>query len=386
MKKVIIEKIKEGNRIIKGRGLPKGCILCLKGQKTVLFLSGTCQNPDNCYWYCPLSKERKDKEETFANEIKISSKKELLEEINKTEAKGMSITGGEPLSDKNLEKTLEYIRFVKTKIGNKFHVHLYTNSISFNKSIAEKLALAGLDEIRFHPSRENLQKIKFALNLGLDIGAEVPVIPNKEKIEDIKKLIVFLDDIGADFINLNEFEYCFPNSSSLKNRGFQLKKGTIASVVKSKEVAINLLRDLSTQVSIKMHFCPIHSKDYYQLKMRYLRRAKNIKLPYEVITEEGLLVYGQVEGNLEDLNRFKEKITSKLKIKENVNEILRFLSTYPYYYIIDNQIISLYESYQLKGYVIEMIPFRKKKYQQITEKTPTKLFKKEFGFDENKRR
>jgi pyruvate formate-lyase activating enzyme-like uncharacterized protein len=120
--------------------------------------------------------------------------------------------------------------------------------------------------------------------------------------------------------------------------------------------------------------------------MRYLRRAKNIKLPYEVITEEGLLVYGQIEGNLEDLNRFKEIITSKLKIKENILSFTENNIKLPYYYIIDNQIISLYESYQLKGYVIEMIPFRKKKYQQITEKTPTKLFKKEFGFDENKRR
>ena len=385
MKKIIVEKIKEGNRIIKGRGFPKGCKLCLKGQKTVLFLSGTCQKPDNCYWYCPLSKERKGKEETFANEIKINSKKELLEEINKTEAKGMSITGGEPLSDKNLEKTLDYIRFVKTQKGKRFHIHLYTNGISFNKSIAEKLASAGLDEIRFHPSRGNQQKIKFALNKGLVVGAEVPVIPNNEKLEDIKKLVVFLDDIGADFINLNEFEYCFPNSLSLKNRGYQLKKGSIASVVKSQEVAIDLMRDLSTRVSIKIHFCPIHSKDYNQLKMRYLHRAKNIRLPYEVITEEGLLIFGQVEGNLEDLNRFKENLISKTKIKEKFLSSTENNIKLPYYYIMDTQIMSLYESYQLKGYVIEMIPFRKKKYQQITEKTPTKLFKKEFGYDENRR-
>ena len=50
---------------------------------------------------------------------------------------------------------------------------------------------------------------------------------------------------------------------------------------------------------------------------------------------------------------------------------------------IDNQIISLFEKFQLKGYIVETTPFRQQKYQQITEKTPIKLFKEEFGFNES---
>ena len=71
---VKIIKTKEYNYYIKGRGIPKGCKLCLKGQKTVLFLNGICQKPDHCSWYCPISTERKGKENTFADEILISSK------------------------------------------------------------------------------------------------------------------------------------------------------------------------------------------------------------------------------------------------------------------------------------------------------------------------
>ena len=383
MRKAKVIKSKENNLYIKGRGLPKGCKLCLKGQKTVLFLNGICQKPDHCSWYCPISTERRDKNLTFANEIEITSKEGLLEEVNKIDAKGMSITGGEPLSELNLEKTLDYIKYIKIQMGNKFHVHLYTNGINFNKAIASKLALAGLDEIRFHPSKENWSNIELALNKGLVVGAEVPVIPNKEKIKELHKFIIYLNSIGVDFINLNEFEYCFPNSESLKSRGYQLKKGSIASVVNSHEVAIDLMKDLSNKVSIKMHFCLIRSKDYYQLKNRYLRRAKNIKLPFEVITEEGLLMFAQIEGNKDDLEKFSNILLTEMKLNKNLilfngNDI-----KLPLYLSIDNQIISLFERFQLKGYIVEMIPFRQQKYQQITEKTPIKLFKEEFGLNES---
>jgi len=383
MRKAKVIKSKENNLYIKGRGLPKGCKLCLKGQKTVLFLNGICQKPDHCSWYCPISIERRDKNLTFANEIEITSKEGLLEEVNKIDAKGMSITGGEPLSELNLEKTLDYIKYIKIQKGYKFHVHLYTNGINFNNSIASKLALAGLDEIRFHPPKEAWSNIELALNKGLVVGAEVPVIPNKEKIKELHKFIIYLNSIGVDFINLNEFEYCFPNSESLKSRGYQLKKGSIASVVNSYEVAIDLMKNLSNKVSIKMHFCLIHSKDYYQLKNRYLRRAKNIKLPFEVITEEGLLMFAQIEGNRDDIEKFSNILLTEMKINKNLilfngNDIKLPISL-----SIDNQIISLFERFRLKGYIVEMIPFRHQKYQQITEKTPIKLFKEEFGLNES---
>ena len=117
-------------------------------------MNGICQKPDNCSWYCPISAERRGRDVTFANEIEITSKEDLLGEVNKIDAKGMSITGGEPLSGLNLEKTLEYIKYIKAEKGNKFHIHLYTNGITFNEEIASKLALAGLDEIRFHVSKD----------------------------------------------------------------------------------------------------------------------------------------------------------------------------------------------------------------------------------------
>ncbi|MFW9971669.1 MAG: radical SAM protein [Candidatus Odinarchaeota archaeon] len=381
MRKVKLEKTKEETYYIKGRSIPKGCKFCLKGSKVVLFLNGICQKPDHCFWYCPISDERKDKDITFANEIQIKNKDELIEEIDLINAQGMSITGGEPLSVINIEKTLDYITYIKNVKGKKFHVHLYTNGLTFNEEIAKKLSIAGLDEIRFHPARKSWVNIKAALNKGLSVGVEVPSIPDIKNIKLLEELVYYLDKIGADFINLNEFEYCFPNSQSLKDRGFRLEKNSIAAVINSRKTALNLIRKLGPEVSIKMHFCSIRAKDYHQLKNRYIRRAKNIKLPYEVITEEGLLIYAEIEGEKRDLTKFYELLKSDFKIHD---KLLIYDENYirmPFYISIEDQVLSLIEQHELKGYIIEITPFRDLKYKQITEKTPITLFKQEYGFN-----
>jgi pyruvate formate-lyase activating enzyme-like uncharacterized protein len=383
MKKANLVKSKAETCYIKGRGIPKGCKYCLKGSKVVLFLNGICQKPDHCYWYCPISEQRRGKNLTFADEIEITKKEELLQEIDLISAQGMSITGGEPLSEFNLEKTIDYIEFIKEEKGKKFHIHLYTNSLNFNENIADRLSLVGLDEIRFHPARKNWENIKQALNKQMIVGAEVPVIPGFENVKYIEELVCYLENIGADFINLNEFEYCFPNSQSLKEKGFILKKNSIAAVVNSQETAINLIRKLGPEVSLKMHFCSIRAKDYYQLKNRYLRRAKNIKLPYEVITEEGLLLYAQIEGDERKMDKFYEILLSDLKIHDkyiiNNKKNIRM----PFYILIEDHVISELENLDLKGFIIESTPFRQLKYKQITEKTPIKVFKEEYGFNGN---
>ena len=374
MKKVKIKESKGNTFYVKGRGMPKGCQHCLKGTKTVLFLNGICQKPEHCYWYCPISEERKNKSACFADEIKISTKEELLEEINAINAQGMSITGGDPLLESNLEKTLEFIRYVKFVKGKKFHVHLYSNGLNFNHEIADKLAEAGLDEIRFHPPKSHWESIKKALNNGISVGAEVPVIPDKEHEQLLEEFVYYLDEIGAEFINLNEFEYCFPNSQSLKERGFYLKEGSIASVVNSREMALDLINRVAPNVSIKMHFCSIKAKDYYQLKSRYLRRARTIKLPHEEITEEGLLMYAQIEGNFEILTKFHDTLLNKLGVPKNLILFEEDTIKMPYRMVLNDKFISLFNEYKLVCNILEIIPFREKEYFQITESTPLNIF------------
>ncbi|MFX0075371.1 MAG: radical SAM protein [Candidatus Hermodarchaeota archaeon] len=368
---------------IKERGIPKGCQQCLKGTKAVLFLNGICQNPDHCWWYCPISEKRKGKNDTYINEILISSKEQILNELSTIKAKGMSITGGDPLFKPNFQKTLEYIKYVKENKGKKFHIHLYTNGLNFNENMAVKLSRAGLDEIRFNPSNENWGVIKFALDKGMTVGAEVPVIPKMDYIEELKNFVFYLNEIGAEFINLNEFEYCVPNSQNLKDRGFFLEDGTIASVKNSKKYAKALLKSIASEVSLKIHFCTIRAKDYWQLKERYLRRAKMIKLPYEQITNDGLLLYAQIEGEKGEIEKFYSKLINETKIPQKFLSLQGPKIKLPVAFAVEESFVDLLDMINLNGYVIETTPFREEIYQQITEKTPIKLFKEEMDLNEN---
>lgn len=379
MKRSKILESKGNTFYLKGRNIPKGCQFCLKGAKVVLFLNGICQKPDHCSWYCPISEERKGKNNTFADEIQVFSNDDLLIEITKINAKGMSITGGEPLLKSNLEKTLDYIKYVKTIKGKKFHIHLYTNGNNFNESIAEKLAEAGLDEIRFHPPKNKWEHIKFALNKGMSVGAEVPVIPTQEYTKYLENLILYLDKIGAEFINLNEFEICYPNSQYLKEKGFKLKKDTIAAVENSKETAMALIKRLAPKTSLKIHFCTIRAKDYHQLKNRYLRRANTIKLPYEDITDDGLLIYALIEGSEDILAVVKTLMVSKFKIPKELISIEKNNIKLPYYIALTDKFIEFLDDKKLEGFIEEIIPFRGK-YCQITEKTPLRVFLKEIEY------
>src|SRR3989338_71013 len=147
MQKTSYYSFKSGN-------LAKGCELCVKGQKLVFFITGLCRQ--NCF-FCPVSEKKSQKDAIYANEWKIKSPKDLMEEARLTRAKGAGITGGDPLT--KLNKTIYYIKLLK------------------------KLYAAGLDEIRFHPNISNKKewnKILLAKKYRWKAGIEIPVIPKME--------------------------------------------------------------------------------------------------------------------------------------------------------------------------------------------------------------
>ena len=126
------------------QGEAEGCVQCQKGSKLVLFVTG------KCHWgcdYCPLSENRRESPDMFANERRCNSWEEVIEEGHAMKATGTGITGGDPMLD--LEKSLEAVKQLKSAFGPKHHIHLYT-SIPFDHNRATDFGKAGLDEIRFH--------------------------------------------------------------------------------------------------------------------------------------------------------------------------------------------------------------------------------------------
>ncbi|MGQ9759720.1 MAG: radical SAM protein [Candidatus Methanomethylicaceae archaeon] len=286
--------------------LPKGCEICLRGAKLVLFVTGLCHY--SCY-YCPLSETRRGRDVVYADEVLIKKDIEILLEGRAIDAEGTGITGGDPLI--KLERTLKYIRMLKDFFGKEHHIHLYTNGMYANTEALARLKKAGLDEIRFHAKKPYWIGIKKAKLLGLYTGAEVPAIPGEEA--QLKELILYLKENGADFLNINELEFTPQNAYQLKERGFELE-GQVA-VKGSKDLACRVLEWVDHQgIDLIVHYCSSSAKDNIQLRMRLLRRGKNTTKPYESLTKDGLIGKFLVKSPSGDPYALKRKLVKELSI------------------------------------------------------------------------
>jgi len=103
------------------QALPRGCSICQQGAKMVLFITGRCLR--TC-WYCPLSTQRKGRDDIYANEKKVNTPHEALSVARTMDALGSGVTGGEPLLV--LERVLSFCRELKGELGEDHHIHLYT--------------------------------------------------------------------------------------------------------------------------------------------------------------------------------------------------------------------------------------------------------------------
>ena len=242
----------------------------------VVLITGLC--PSNCF-YCPLSKEKLQRDRIFADEWELKNEKDtekLFLEARYIEAEGAGITGGDPLVV--WKRTQGYIKFLKEKFGTSFHIHLYTSGLQNSEHI-EDLVTAGLDEIRFHPpprfwdDMDNTPincSIKKTVETNVDTAIEIPVIPKME--ENIFKLIRWADQTGIKWVNLNELEFSETNADELIRRGFTVKNDISSAVKNSQETAYKTFTAV-TPISI---FLSISSSMLYLTACRNFFSCKNI--------------------------------------------------------------------------------------------------------------
>ena len=309
--------------------LAKGCQLCVKGKKSVLFATGVC--PRDCF-FCPISDYKKNKDVVFINELEIKELEldKLVKEIQISSSKGVGITGGDPLS--KLNRTAGFIKLLKEKFGKKFHIHLYTSFIYGTDANLKKLVNAGLDEIRFHADLdyENLWKnIDNVKKFNVVAGIEVPVIPDKEK--ELLKLIDFFKD-KVTFFNFNELEMSDNKNVEKFKKNYSLDTTNSYAVKGSHELGLKLL-EYCKQHKLNAHFCSVKLKDRVQLAKRIKLRAKKAKLKTDKITKEGLIKrgviysaivpgmsYDSVLFNLNKSDRKKELIELG-QLKKKINKV-----------------------------------------------------------------
>lgn len=292
------------NSLLLGR-MSKGCRLCIRGAKLVLFVSGLCKR--GCY-YCPLSEKRRDKDIVYANERPVKSGRDIINEAKLIDALGTGMTGGDP--SLRLRRVLRYLRLLKRRFGRHHHVHMYCGG-NLSAEQLHRLKRAGLDEIRFHTW--SARQVELALNVGIQAGIEIPAIPST--FRRTTKLLRELDRIRCPIVNLNELEFSDTNLSELRAKGFEIKSDESMAVKGSEKFARKVLEWAAKNTRLNIHYCPSALKDNVQLRNRLRRRAKNVAMPHDVITEDGLLVKGVICGLLKDkLAAVRRRLIKKYSI------------------------------------------------------------------------
>ncbi|MCD6384069.1 MAG: radical SAM protein [Thermoplasmata archaeon] len=289
---------------------PKGCRYCDRGTKLVIYITGLCNQ--NCF-YCPLSEEKRGRDVIFANEARVEKIDEIVEEAKKMRALGAGITGGDPLI--KVERVERVIKRLKEEFGKRFHIHLYNAGI-FPHEHFKRAVDAGLDEIRFHPpveiwedfdprgegypgrAKKYIEMIKGVKEMGVDTGIEVPAIPGEER--GLRALVEFAREMGLLFVNINELELSHTNADELLKRGLYPEEDS-AAIEGSRETAYQVIesamKDWSGNGRVPvLHFCSAYFKDAVQLRKRLKRTAENVAREFEVVSEDGTLLLGLIEG------------------------------------------------------------------------------------------
>jgi pyruvate formate-lyase activating enzyme-like uncharacterized protein len=272
----------EGGSLAKGM-LANGCVLCTRGSKMVLFVTGLCGT--GCA-YCPVSPEKKGNDIIFANETRVNCLDDVFAEADSMGAEGTGITGGDPLIV--LERTAEFIRALKERYGKGHHIHLYTSTMDLEKT--KVLRDAGLDEIRFHPPAGMWSRLaetgldRITKLEGLAVGLVVPELPDRS--DDLRPLVKDAGRMGAHFININELEFSESNWHMMSS--YDVRDDISSAVAGSRELASELIGTSA----IPIHFCSSPFKDSVQLRRRLIRKAERTARDMDVITDDGTVIVG----------------------------------------------------------------------------------------------
>lgn len=263
--------------------ISEGCKLCGQGLWSCLFITNKCNA--NCF-YCP-SAQLKD-EVPATQSLTFNTAESYADYINIFDFKGVSFSGGEPLLF--FDRTLHYLKTVRKMCSPDLYIWMYTNGILADKQKLEKLADAGLNEIRFDigATRYRLDKVHLAKGIIPNVTVEIPAVP--EEKEKLKQLLPKLIEAGVTNLNLHQLRLTKHNAPKLLKRNYTFIPAEQPIVLESELAALEIIdfaRKNNPEIGI--NYCSFFFKNRFQPAGFRRILAKALAAHGLAITEKGFI-------------------------------------------------------------------------------------------------
>ncbi|MFB6340284.1 radical SAM protein [Saccharicrinis sp. FJH62] len=277
---------KNPGRLFKGtkifhNGISNGCSLCGKGMWSCLFITGKCNA--GCF-YCPAPQQTD--ELPTSQGLTFETPEAYAEYVNYFGFKGVSFSGGEPLL--YFERTLEYLKAVRSMCDPDIYIWLYTNGILASEEKFRLLAEAGLNEIRFDigATRYSLENVKKASGIIPTVTIEIPSVPEEKNL--IIELLPDLVKVGVKHLNLHQLRLTDHNAAKLLKRNYTYIPAEKPVVLESELAALEIIdyaRD--NQIDIGINYCSFYFKNRFQKAGFRTRVNTAMGVTGDMLTEKG---------------------------------------------------------------------------------------------------
>jgi len=260
----------------------KGCSICGSGKWSCLFITNKCNA--GCF-YCPAPQLHDEVPSTQG--LEFDKPAGFAEYVKYFDFKGVSFSGGEPLL--YFDRTLAYLQQVRAKCDSDLYTWMYTNGILADKEKLNKLASAGLNEIRFDigATAYNLNKLKLAKGIIPNVTIEIPAVP-----EEKNKLISLLPDMvkaGVTNLNLHQLRLTSNNANNLLKRGYTIINAERTIVLESELSALEIINYAQeNNIDIGINYCSFHFKNRFQ-KSGFRNIITKTLFPEATITQNGYI-------------------------------------------------------------------------------------------------
>ncbi|HOX54091.1 MAG: 4Fe-4S cluster-binding domain-containing protein [Candidatus Omnitrophica bacterium] len=296
------------NKLHIGR-LSPGCSICGQGSWSCMFINGLCTA--NCFYCAQDRKIEEERPPKIAEGPKFDNPSDYVDYLDKFNIQGVGFSGGEPLLV--FPKLLEFIKKIRTKLGEKIYIWVYTNGGLVDKDKLHRLTKAGLNEIRFDISASgyNLEPVKLAAGIIDTVTVEIPAIPEDFKIA--AESLPAIEKLGVKYLNIHQLFATRFNYGNFIKRGYTfLHNAPNISVLESEISALKLLNfAINKGLSLPINYCSTIYKSRLQGKGELLRMARFAKEGFEEITSIGYIRQLSFQGSTASINKIARALKNK---------------------------------------------------------------------------